>query len=191
MIIYTSNIICAVFMHQVYSFHERKHGYSSVSANKISSSFPRNQYQSFVTCYGWIRLFTRAAKTGETAWSDTILLKSLFFFFFFLFLKFLFLVTTPFPVEFHGIEGAEVLSKENPSFENHKESMKIVELVENLCDDGGFGFNLTSICVVAFYPAQVKFKFLFGYWTFYCRKPWNLEIKIECSNVEYRYQQSV
>lgn len=114
-----------------------------------------------------------------------------FFFLFFLFLKFLFLVTTPFPVEFHGIEGAEVLSKENPSFENHKESMKIVELVENLCDDGGFGFNLTSICVVAFYPAQVKFKFLFGYWTFYCRKPWNLEIKIECSNVEYRYQQSV
>ena len=87
MIIYTSNIICAVFMHQVYSFHERKHGYSSVSANKISSSFPRNQYQSFVTCYGWIRLFTRAAKTGETAWSDTILLKSLFFFLFFSILK--------------------------------------------------------------------------------------------------------
>ena len=80
------------------------------------------------------------------------------------FFEFLFLVTTPFPVEFHGIEGAEVLSKENPSFENLKESMKIVELVENLCDDGGVGFNLTSICVVAFYPAQVKFKF--GYLTF-------------------------
>lgn len=65
---------------------------------------------------------------------------------------FLFSVTVPFPVEFHGIEGIEVLSKENPSFENFEESVKIMKLVEELRNDG---IDLTSMCVVAFYPAQV------------------------------------
>lgn len=31
-----------------------------------------------------------------------------------------------------------------------------MELVEKISDDGGVGFKLNSICVVAFYPAQVR-----------------------------------
>ena len=63
----------------------------------------------------------------------------------------------PFPVEFHGTEGEENLSNETPSYENMAEAIKILELIQQISkeENQDYKVELSSICVVAFYPAQV------------------------------------
>ncbi|XP_057314544.1 uncharacterized protein LOC130655767 isoform X4 [Hydractinia symbiolongicarpus] len=64
-----------------------------------------------------------------------------------------------FPVEFHGVKGVETLSKENPSYENVAEATEILLLIRNIVkvwSDKDVQFNLSSICVVSFYPGQVR-----------------------------------
>jgi len=60
-------------------------------------------------------------------------------------------------MEFHGVNGVESLSKENPSYENAMEAKKILALLDKLCEEktDDEDFQLSSVCVVAFYPAQV------------------------------------
>lgn len=66
---------------------------------------------------------------------------------------------TKFPVEFHGVKGVETLSKENPSYENVAEATEILLLIRDIIKvwaDRDVQFNLSSICVVSFYPGQVR-----------------------------------
>lgn len=67
---------------------------------------------------------------------------------------------TKFPVEFYGVKGVETLSKENPSYENVAEATEILLLIRDIIKvwaDRDVQFNLSSICVVSFYPGQVSY----------------------------------
>lgn len=72
-----------------------------------------------------------------------------------------FLDSEKYPIEFHGVDGLESLSKDNPSYENFAEATEVMIRLAGLqlfWDSRDVTFDMSTVCVVSFYPAQVSVK---------------------------------
>ena len=54
------------------------------------------------------------------------------------------------------MDGEEMLSNESPSYENKKEAQKVLSCIRQIRKNSKDTRILSTVCVVAFYSAQVR-----------------------------------